>query len=117
MHGLCIWPRASKLLGILVCVSGSHAPCARPNPARHAQRARAGAPVGSEGSSAAHGTTRRSIESKRMEQVRLRRVEGSYVGAMTHPVTHSTHSTLGARVVGTVGHRTVVLGSQGVVSD
>eukprot|EP00964_Phaeocystis_antarctica_P023362 scaffold13071_cov61-Phaeocystis_antarctica.AAC.6 len=28
---------------------GSHAPCARPNPARHAQRARAGAPMGSEG--------------------------------------------------------------------
>ena len=35
--------------GILMCVGGSHAPCAPPAPARHAQRTRAGAQVGSKG--------------------------------------------------------------------
>ena len=100
--------------GILMCVSGSHAPCAPPTPSRRAQRARAGAPRAPRGSGAPHGPPRRSATLTQMEPVRALTRRDALRGAMTHPVTHST---LGARVVGTVGHHTVVLGSQGVISD
>ena len=46
-----------------------------------------------------------------MEQVRLRRAEGSYMGAMTHPVTPDT---LGARVNGVLGPLVVAVGAQEV---
>ena len=93
--------RASRApRGILMGAGGSHAPCARPAPARRAQRARAEAPRGPRGSGAAHGTTRRSATLAQMEHVRAPTFGDALRATKTHP---ATPDTLGARVVAVLG--------------
>ena len=59
------------------------------------------------GSGAAQGTTRRSTTLTQTEPVCALTFWGALHAAKTHPITPDR---LGARVMGTVGHRTVVLG-------